>query len=264
MKVPPGPPAPDFEERLDPRRPHPLWGEHRARYRLAAGLASGLRVLDGACGNGYGGQMLERAGARSVAGIDLAPEALALAAALRPPSSRVRFLRGDLARLPFAAASFDLVASFESIEHVSRPEDTVAEFARVLAPGGWLLISSPNGSFYPGGHSGNPFHHVEYDAEGLRRLVAPHFREVTVYGQRLRRTSPGVLDYGSSSENRHSPPPSGLRRLRRELFARLPLAIKDAVWRRVRGVPYYPGEEEFDFTPADPSACPVVVAQCRR
>jgi SAM-dependent methyltransferase len=253
-----------FEERLDPRVPHPLWGEHRARYRFAARQAHGARVLDAACGNGYGAQILEGAGARSVVGIDLSADALALAETLRPRASQVRFLRGDLARLPFEPFSFDLIASFESIEHVGEPRQTVAEFARVLAPGGSLLMSSPNGAFYPGGHSGNPFHHIEYTAQELRTLVAPHFGSVTIYGQRLLRATPGVLDYGSSSQNRYCAPPTGMRRIRRGLFGLLPLRVKEAVWRTVRGVPYYPTEEEFDFTADEPESYPVVVAHCRR
>jgi SAM-dependent methyltransferase len=253
-----------FEERLDPGKPHPLWGEHRARYRLAARFAPGARVLDGACGNGYGAQMLERAGARRVVAIDLSPEAVASGKALRPRDSRVFFMRGDLSRLPFPPASFDLIASFESIEHVSEPGETVREFARVLTREGSLLISSPNGAFYPGGHSGNPFHHIEYTHEQMHDLLAPHFGVVTIYGQRLLRSSPGVLDYGSSSETRYSAPPTGMKRIRRELFGRLPLPLKDVLWRALRGVPYYPGEEEFEFTVEKPETYPIIVAHCRR
>ena len=253
-----------FEERLDPCKPHPLWGEHRARYRFAARYAAGARVLDGACGNGYGAQMLERAGAARVAAIDLSDEAVASAKELRPRGSRVGYLRGDLSRLPFPSSSFDLIASFESIEHVSEPDATVREFARVLQPEGSLLISSPNGAFYPKGHSGNPFHHIEYTRDQLRGLLAPHFGAVTIYGQRLLRSSPGVLDYGSSTVTRHSPEPSGLKGLRRALFGRLPLPLKDVLWRLARGVPYYPGEEEFEFTAEEPERYPVIVAHCRR
>jgi SAM-dependent methyltransferase len=199
-----------------------------------------------------------------VVAIDLSDEAVSSARELKPEGSRVGFMRGDLSRLPFPAASFDLIASFESIEHVSEPDATVCEFARVLRREGSLLISSPNGAFYPGGHSGNPFHHIEYTRDQLRDLLAPHFSAVTIYGQRLLRSSPGVLDYGSSTETRYAPAPAGLKGLRRALFGRLPLPLKDAIWRMARGVPYYPGEEEFEFTAEQPERYPVIVAHCRR
>jgi SAM-dependent methyltransferase len=252
-----------WEERLDPGRANPLWGEHRARYRFALVHASGARVLDVACGSGYGSSMLRAAGAASVIGLDFSEEAIALARRLRKRPDRVHFGRGDIGALPLGDGLFDLVTCFETIEHVPRPEQAVREIARVMKPTGRLFISSPNGAFFPGGHSGNPFHHKEFKVNELARLLAPHFPSCRIFGQRLTRTSPGVLSYSGEPVQGRVKPESD-HRLRRELFGRLPWVFQDLIWRLVRGEPYYPTEHEFVLEAEQPERFPVIVAVCQR
>ncbi|MGH2898589.1 MAG: class I SAM-dependent methyltransferase, partial [Solirubrobacteraceae bacterium] len=125
--------------------------EHLARYRFAARLARGRAVLDAACGEGYGSAMLAAAGAASVVGIDIDAETVAHARATHGIDAR----EGDVGRLPCEDASFDLVVSFETIEHVAEPERALDEFRRVLSPGGILVVSTPNGDEYL---EDNPYH----------------------------------------------------------------------------------------------------------
>jgi len=254
-----------WEERLDPRRTHPLWGEHRARYRFAQTHARGARVLDAACGNGYGTAMLRAAGAVDVFGIDLSADAIAFAQG-HYSAGNVRFLRADLEILPFRDGSFDLVTCFETIEHVRRPEDAVRELLRVLTPAGGLLVSSPNGAFFASGHSGNPFHHTEFRVEELASLLEPHFERVRVFGQRLTRETPGILDYSGLPAEAQSRKKSDASRpsLRRRLFGRLPYLLQDLAWRVLRGESYYPGEDEFVLEAEHPERFPVIVAVCQR
>jgi ubiquinone/menaquinone biosynthesis C-methylase UbiE len=94
-------------------------------------------VLDVGTGTGAIAVALVPAVGR-VVGVDLVPELLAEARKRSPPE--VVFLEADAARLPFAAASFDLVCSARTLHHMLRPEAALAEMTRVLRVGGTMLI----------------------------------------------------------------------------------------------------------------------------
>lgn len=149
--------------------------EHLARYRWAAGLALGRRVLDAGCGVGYGAVLLAEAGAEDVVGVDAAAAIVDVASKEERPG--LSFARATLENLPYPDGSFDLVTCFEVIEHVEDAAAVVAELARVLAPGGILAISSPNRERYP---PGNPHHTREFATGELRALLAETFPSVRV------------------------------------------------------------------------------------
>jgi len=167
--------------------PRWLQHEHIERYRWAATMAAGKRVLDAACGSGFGTVWLSRAGAASVVGVDLSPETVAYANnAVKLPG--VSFETGDACQLPFPAGTFDLYTSFETIEHVAEPDRLAAEARRVLAPGGIFLCTTPNRLVTNPGTSihdqpYNRFHMREYTAEELTRELSAHFDSVTILGQ---------------------------------------------------------------------------------
>lgn len=143
-----------------------LWSEHLARYAFARRYADGKRVLDAGCGTGYGSGELALA-ASSVIGIDFSMDAIAFAR-LHYPLPRVTFLAGSCTSLPFPSASFDLAVAFEVIEHLENYRAFIQESARILAPGGLFIVSSPNKSYYAESRheSGpNPFHHHEFEPE---------------------------------------------------------------------------------------------------
>jgi SAM-dependent methyltransferase len=152
--------------------------EHLARYAWAAPLARDRRVLDAGCGMGYGTAMLARAGARSAVGVDIAEEVVEVAVADAEPG--VELVAGDVRELPFDDASFDLVVCFETIEHIAEQDAAVAEFARVLAEDGVLVVSSPNPDAYP---AGNPHHVRELRPDDLAALVSRHLPHVEVHRQ---------------------------------------------------------------------------------
>lgn len=158
--------------------------EHLHRYRLACTLAEGKDVLDVACGEGYGTDLLAKV-ARSVTGVDVSSEAIehAIARYHRP---QLRFLVGDCAALPCEDMSFDLVVSFETIEHHERHEEMMREIRRVLRPGGVLMISSPNRPEYDRTLTEPNLYHVkELDFEEFATLLRAHFPNVAFYGQRV-------------------------------------------------------------------------------
>ena len=156
-----------------------LEAEHVARYRWAAPLAAGRRVLDAGCGMGYGAAMLLTSGASEVVGVDLA-EAV-LDAALPTMPAGVVLEVGDVRALDAEDGSFGLVVCMEAIEHIEDPDAVLDELARVLAPDGFLALSSPNRALSDGR---NPHHHHEYTADELERALATRFRHVRLVGQR--------------------------------------------------------------------------------
>lgn len=151
--------------------------EHQVRYRFAATVAEGARVLDAGCGVGWGSLLLLQAGAAAVTGLDVSDEALADAVHRAPD---VRFVRGDLQELPFGDSEFDLVACFEAIEHVTDPYRVLDELRRVLAPAGVLMVSSPNPLVY---RAGNPFHKHEFEPSELLSEVGKRFSHTSRWVQ---------------------------------------------------------------------------------
>lgn len=161
--------------------------EHWHRYAFARAFARGRRVLDLACGEGYGTALLARAGGR-VLGVDLSQAAVAHAASTYHDLAQCSFLAAPCDRLPLADGSFDLIVSFETIEHVdaATQQRMIAEFARLLAPGGLLIISSPNRATYSdstGYH--NEFHVHELYRPELAALLTPFFPAQRWFGQKI-------------------------------------------------------------------------------
>src|SRR3954452_3485544 len=95
--------------------------EHLVRYAWAASLARQRRVLDAGCGMGYGTDMLDRAGALSAIGVDIADEVVEVPAS-QAEATNLRFVAGDIRELPFEDCSFDLVVCFETIEHIAEQD----------------------------------------------------------------------------------------------------------------------------------------------
>jgi SAM-dependent methyltransferase len=150
---------------------------HLARYSFAARYVKG-RVSDVACGTGYGSQHLLQRYCTEVVGADVSLDAIRYAVAHeRGP----HFLLADGQRLAFKTGSFTGGVSLETIEHVPDPEAFVRELHRILEPGGYLVLSTPN---YRGGKLRNPFHVREFRHEELEELLSKVFgSEVEWFGQ---------------------------------------------------------------------------------
>lgn len=179
-------PALDFDgERFTPECVREIWYEHWHRYAFALPLVAGKRVLDAACGEGYGSHLLAGAAAE-VVGVDIAERAIAHARARYGGQPNLRFECADAAALDFAGQRFDVIVSFETLEHLHAQEALVAGFARLLADDGILLISSPDKHTYSDltGFR-NEFHVRELYRDELLTLLRPHFPNVRLYGQKL-------------------------------------------------------------------------------
>lgn len=170
-------------ERFVPELGGAIWAEHWHRYCAAAPLAAGRRVVDAACGEGYGSDYLASV-AHSVVGIDVAPDAVRHASE-RYRRPNLRFAAASVSALPIASESVDLVVSFETIEHLAQQGEMLAEFRRVLVPEGVLLISSPNKPVYSANGAFRNEHHVKELTRGeLAGLLHAGFPRQRWYRQR--------------------------------------------------------------------------------
>jgi len=180
---PPGvPPLPLTGERTLPDVPEEnyWYRRHLIVYEWIAARVGGLRVVDMACGEGYGADVLA-ASASSVVGVDANPEAHEHAR-LRYTRSNLRFER-DL--VEGFAEPCDAVTFLQTIEHVQDAGAILEHFKSMLAPGGVAFISTPNLlTLAPPGaeKSDNPWHVHEYRAEEFRELCQRHFPEVELLG----------------------------------------------------------------------------------
>jgi SAM-dependent methyltransferase len=159
---------------------------HLKRYEFARPFAEGKDVLDAACGVGYGTAYLAQRARRAV-GIDLSTDAIRYARR-RYAAPNVRYEVGDVLALPFANGSFDVVCSFETIEHLREPERFVAEAARVLRPSGALVASTPF-TEATNERPDNPFHEREFSASDFEALLTGSFASVELFGQRRLQTA---------------------------------------------------------------------------
>ncbi|MGD9693878.1 MAG: class I SAM-dependent methyltransferase [Acidimicrobiia bacterium] len=244
--------------RCDAAAHSPYWGEHVARYAYAVEHGPSGDILDIACGSGYGLDLLERRG--RVIGADIDLNALQ---AIRMGGDR-RLVVTDGTALPFPSDAFDLVTSFETIEHVYDRRGFVQEIARVLRPTGTLLLSTPNAVYTKpvGGVPTNPFHRHEYVADELNVALSEGFASVQLLGQTLSprfRTPPFELDQRRL--------PRGVRTHSRlfgwKLVNKTGPTVREFLAQRFTGRPFYPLPGDYGFSPSTTSDAPVLVAVCR-
>lgn len=244
-------------ERLPLDERSPWWGEHRCRYQFAQRIVAGRLVLDIASGSGFGAQMLAEAGAGAVVGCDMDSTSLGQARAAFP-GERISFVAGDGTRLPIRDGSFDVVVSFETLEHIPAGRTFLQELARVLRPGGTLILSTPN-RLVTDEYPRNPFHVREYTAPELDEELRAVFASVELHGQLLGpryRVAPFLPGH-----DRARSPGDHLRLITWKLANRLPFAYKDRLARSLLGHPFYPAAEDYRIgAPLDEA--PVLVAVC--
>jgi SAM-dependent methyltransferase len=157
--------------------------EHFHRYLYARELCYGKDVLDVASGEGYGSALLAQV-ATSVTGIEIAREAVDHARASYQ-SANLRFLEGDARQLPIASASFDVVVSFETIEHIAEHDSFLQEVRRVLRPNGVFIVSTPDRDNYSRADSPpNPYHALELSRDQFVDLLLRYFEHALCSVQR--------------------------------------------------------------------------------
>jgi SAM-dependent methyltransferase len=153
---------------------------HLVVYEWIAARVAGLRVVDMACGEGYGSDVLARTAAQ-VVGVDANPEA--------HEHARLRYVRPNLRFARDMVETYDepcdAVVFLQTIEHVQDPGAVLERFKELVGPGGVAYVSTPNVlTLAPDGaeRSGNPWHVREYRPEEFEELCRAHFSRVRLLG----------------------------------------------------------------------------------
>jgi protein-L-isoaspartate O-methyltransferase len=172
-------------ERFTPECEREIWYEHLHRYALAARLCRGANVLDAACGEGYGSSLLAQ-DAASVIGVDVDEQTVQHAGVRYSNQDNLEFRTADCTQLPFNDDHFDVIISFETLEHLSAQEALISEFHRVLKPEGFLMLSSPDKAEYSEKQGNqNEFHIKELYREELVGVISVKFPVCHLFGQKL-------------------------------------------------------------------------------
>jgi ubiquinone/menaquinone biosynthesis C-methylase UbiE len=158
--------------------------EHMERYLFAKRFVKGKKVLDLACGTGYGTNILSET-AKSIYGGDISKETI-LSAKKSFKNKKIKFEVIDATNMEFPSKYFDVVVSFETIEHLERWDLFVEEVKRVLKPGGLFICSTPNKNITSPFSKKpiNPYHFLEFKLNRFKELIYKNFKiKYPFYGQ---------------------------------------------------------------------------------
>jgi ubiquinone/menaquinone biosynthesis C-methylase UbiE len=236
------------------------WGEHVHRYNEALlHINPDDTVLDIACGTGFGTDIIAGKTRAKVIGGDIAKGAID-ECRRHWQKDNLEFRVLDGTKLDFPDGYFNKIVSFETIEHTGQYREMVAEFARVLKPGGQLILSTPNRDVSsPDGVIENPFHIQEFTYEELQQVLSASFPEVRISGQRY-------IRYDKKSAGRR------IGKFFEKLFLsfgirKLPYGWRSGFMNFFFGYPLYPRETDFilekDIKRLK-KECPVQFAICKK
>ncbi|AGB40164.1 methyltransferase family protein [Halobacteroides halobius DSM 5150] len=175
------------EERVIPKKMNPNNGlliEHIARYKFASKYTRG-RVLDFACGVGYGAEVLLAMGEgiKKIIGIDINKECIKYARQhYKFPWTEFRVGSATDPDLADEVGKFDTIISMETVEHIKNDYKFIANLQKLLKEDGTLIISTPfgRGREY---ECSNPYHYRQYTEEEFKELLS-YFSQVELFCQR--------------------------------------------------------------------------------
>jgi len=165
-----------------------LIDEHESRYQWVAQFTQDKIVLDIACGTGYGSNIIA-ANAKKVFGVDISNESIAYAKE-HYKKDNVHFVLGSATDSEiFTKAQFDIICSFETIEHLTKEERVkyLINLKSWLKPNGLLVLSTPNKIITSPFTEKplNPYHVIEFEQESLLNELFPYFSIEDIFGQRI-------------------------------------------------------------------------------
>ena len=174
-------------------------------------------------------------------------------------------LVGDGTRLPFPDGAFEVVTSFETVEHLDERDRFIAELGRVIRPGGLCVLSTPNANYTKpiDGRPRNPFHVHEYTPEEIERALRRHFAGVEMLGQQL--DSHFVISpFWDDQQKLPRQTAVQAKLLLWRVLNRMPHRLGDPLARFALGQPLIPGEQDYRFSRDTVTDAPVLVAVCRQ
>lgn len=168
------------------KMPKRIYQGHIGRYEFAANFVRNKVVLDVACGTGYGSIFLVEKGAETVIGGDMNRDAIEYAK-VHHNKERLDFVCLDATNLPFSEGIFDVIISFETIEHIKEYKKFLSACNRVLKRDGFFVCSTPNRMIFSPKLKMplNPFHVCEFNVKEFCDLLNEYFKEVTIYSQKF-------------------------------------------------------------------------------
>jgi SAM-dependent methyltransferase len=160
--------------------------EHASRYEFASKFVEEKKVLDIACGSGYGAEILLKGNPKKIVGADLNEDSLKNCKN-KYANSKVEFIKKNAENFDFEE-KFDVIISFETIEHLNFPEKLLECVRKAMIPGGIFIISTPNRNFFAPGSNlkdkpRNKFHIFEYNKTEFEKVLTSHFDGVEFYAQ---------------------------------------------------------------------------------
>ncbi len=172
----------DTVERILPEdEPQGIVSIHLKRYEFAANYCEGKKVLDAATGVGYGADYLA-AFADTVIGIDIDPAAINYGKS-KYNSSNLKLQIADVTQTTYADSEFDVICSFETIEHLPNIPAYLQEVVRLLKPTGVYIVSTPQVA-KTNNIPDNPYHYIEFCRSDFEALLKQYFGDIEIYGQR--------------------------------------------------------------------------------
>lgn len=217
----------------------PWWGEHVHRYKIALKhIQEQDKVLDIACGTGFGTELIFQK-TKGVIGGDLDNETIE---SNKKHYSGISFETMNVTKTTYSDDYFDVIVSFETIEHTTQYREMLKELKRITKKGGIVIISTPN--FYlnsPKGIIINPFHTQEFTPKEFKELIGEYFSEFEHYGQKY-------IRYDNKTSFRYKAAYMMERFFYQRGIRKLPLSFQNFFLKLFINKTQYPNIEDFDLT----------------
>lgn len=188
-------------ERFTPECVREIWYEHYHRYAFVQRLMKDKNVLDAACGEGYGSHILSDC-AKKVTGVDIDCDSIKHACN-RYKKDNLTYINESCTQLSFKDNSFDVVVSFETLEHLEQQQEMLLEFKRVLKEDGLLIISTPDKKHYSDATAfENEFHVKELYRSEFKGLLDQHWKAQIWFAQAMNFNS--ILEKMDAKDKKYS------------------------------------------------------------